>query len=159
MRSKPTTLCYLAVFFIFLSLPAVAADKISGEWEGLKKMMGVDEFRAAGLDNLSAEELSRLDLWLLQFLAYDSQTLVRADENIKRLQKIPVQRRIQGHFSGWKGKTIFRLDNGEVWKQRLDSRYYVSLENPEVEIAKNLFGFYELKVLKTGRKVGVTRVK
>ena len=110
MRSKPLILCYLAVLFIFLNHPVVAADKKSGEWDGLKKMMGVDEFRAAGLDKLSAEELGRLDLWLLRLLAYDSEQLVRADEKIKKLQKVPVRRRIQGHFSGWKGKTIFRLD-------------------------------------------------
>ena len=121
--------------------------------------MSAEEFEGAGLDNLNAEELQRLDKWLLQFLAYESQQLVKADKKIQKLQKVAVRRRIDGHFSGWTGKTVFRLDNGEVWKQRLSGRYAVSLENPEVEIFKNLLGFYELKMVKTGRRVGVTRVK
>jgi hypothetical protein len=35
----------------------------------------------------------------------------------------------------------------------------VNLENPEVEIFKNLLGFYELKLVQTGRRVGVTRLR
>ena len=144
---------------VFLSLSTPAAEPKSGNWEGMKQMMSPEEFQEAGLDKLSPGELHRLDLWMLQFLAHDSQQIVHTDKAIRKIQQVPVQRRIAGHFSGWFGDTVFILDNGEVWRQRLPSRYAISLENPEVEISKNLFGFYELKVVKTGRKVGVTRVK
>jgi len=157
-----TIMTAVAIYVVLaLSTPVPAADQQSRPktWDGLEKMMKKEEFEAAGLDKLSDEELNRLNQWMLRFLAHDAQQVVRVDENIQKLQKAPSLRRIKGSFKGWSGDTIFTLDNGEVWKQRLPSRYVVTLENPEVEISKNFLGFYELKVVKTGRKVGVSRVK
>lgn len=159
MRLSLSLRIILAALVLALGLAATAAEPKSGSWEGLKNMMSAEEFRAAGLDNLSDEELRSLDRWLLKLLAHESQQLVKADEKIQELQKSGVRHRIVGHFSGWTGKTVFHLDNGEIWKQRLESRYAISLDNPEVEIKKNLLGFYEMKILKTGRRVGVSRVK
>lgn len=145
---------------LVLIIPAVNAEPDNHtKWEGIEHMMSTREFRAAGLDKLSPEELRQLDQWLVHFLAYDSQQVVRADDKIKKLQNKAVQHRIPGHFSGWTGKTIFTLDNGEVWRQRLPGIYKIKLENPVVEISKNLFGYYELRLVKTGRKIGVSRVK
>ena len=142
-----------------LSLGLPAADRRPSAWEGLERMMAPEEFRAAGLQKLSPEELGKLNEWLVRFLAYDSAEVVRKDEKIQELQNVPVRRRIVGTFRGWSGDTTFTLDNGEVWKQRLPGRYAVNLDNPEVEISKNLLGFYELKVVQTGRRIGVTRVE
>ena len=135
-----------------------AAEKIK-TWKGLEQMMSVEEFRAAGLEKLSPEERSRLNQWLIQFIAHDSQQVVKTDTVVQDLQKAPVRRRIAGSFRGWDGDTTFILDNGEVWRQRLSGRYFVKLENPEVEIFKNLLGFYELRIVQTGKKIGVSRIK
>ena len=159
MRFKSLMQPCVATLLVLFCFSAGAAAPKSGNWDGLRQMMSAEEFRAAGLDSLSAEELHNLDRWLLKFLAYESQQLVKADEKIQKLQKVAIRHRIVGHFSGWTGKTVFRLDNGEIWKQRLESRYAISLENPEVEIKKNLLGFYEMKIVKTGRRVGVSRLK
>ena len=142
-----------------LSLGLPAADRRPAAWEGLERMMAPEEFRSAGLQKLSPEELRKLNEWLVHFLAYDSAEVVRKDEKIQELQNVPVRRRIVGSFRGWSGDTTFTLDNGEVWKQRLPGRYAVNLDNPEVEISKNLLGFYELKVVQTGRRIGVTRLE
>jgi len=149
------------VILLNLSILTVNAEEIvtRDTWHGLHEMMSSEEFRAAGLDKLSTEELQQLDAWLIRFLAYDSEQVIQSDEKIQNLQKTPVRRRIAGHFSGWSGETIFVLDNGEVWKQRLAGRYSVVLDNPEVELVRNIFGFYELKVVKTGSKIGVIRIK
>ena len=128
-------------------------------WQGLDKMMNQDEFTAAGLNKLSKEELEQLDDWFVRFLAHDAQTVVQRDRQIQAIQKAPVIRRIAGRFTGWDGDTIFRLDNGEVWQQRFGGKYRISLENPEVEITRNLLGYYELKIVKTGRRIGVTRIE
>ena len=159
MHVKSCLALFTGIFLVICSISFAMAAPKSGNWDGLKKMMSEEEFTATGLNNLSAEELHKLDRWLLKFLAHESQQLVKADKKIQKLQKVGVRRNIVGHFSGWTGKTVFRLDNGEVWKQRLDSRYAISLENPEIEIKRNLFGFYEMKIIKTGRRVGVTRLK
>jgi hypothetical protein len=145
---------------LLLAAPAVAAAEQSTEkWRGFEQLMSEDEFRAAGLDKLSPEELSSLNRWLLHFLAHDSQQVVRTDAAVREAQQAPVRRRIAGPFRGWSGETVFTLDNGEVWKQRLPGRYAVTLDSPEVEIYRNFLGFFELRVLKTGKKIGVTRVK
>ena len=149
----------ISMLLVFFSSQVTAQQAKSGNWDGLKKMMTAEEYEKTGLDKLSPEELKLLDRWFLKFLAHESEQLVKADKKIKKLQQQGVRRHIMGKFKGWTGKTVFRLDNGEVWKQRLGGRYAISLENPEVEISKNLFGFYEMKILKTGRRVGVTRVK
>jgi len=159
MRFKSLLQPCVTILLVLFSFSANAAEPKSGNWDGLRQMMSVEEFKAAGLDNLSAEELHNLDSWLLKLLAYESEQLVKADEKIQKLQKVAIRHHIVGHFNGWTGKTVFRLDNGEIWQQRLESRYAISLENPEVEIKKNLLGFYEMKIVKTGRRVGVSRVK
>jgi len=150
----------IATCLILLSVFSHAAEtRKNSTWVGMKQMMSAEEFHAAGLDKLSSGELHKLDQWLLHFLAYDSPQVIKSDDAIKELQKVPVRRRIAGHFSGWGGATVFELDNGEVWKQRLPGRYAVSMDNPEVEIIRNILGFYELRIVKTGHKIGVTRVK
>lgn len=141
------------------TVSVVQAEEETRSWHGIQKMMTPEEYRAAGLEKLSPDELGRLNQWMLRFLAYDSQIVVQSDAAVQKLQNTPVKRRIAGKFTGWDGKTTFTLDNGEVWRQRLPGRYAVVLENPEVEIFKNLMGFHELRIVKTGKRIGVSRVK
>jgi len=138
---------------------AIAADPKPTTWEGIERMMKPEEFEAAGLGKLSPEELGRLNEWMMRFLAYESKQVIKTDEKIQKLQNVPVRSRIAGKFRGWDGDTTFTLDNGEVWKQRLPGRYAINLDDPEVEISRNLLGFHEMKIVQTGRKVGVTRLK
>ena len=147
-----------ALLFLCCSCAWAGTSK-TDTWKGVKQMMSAKEFHAAGLDKLSTGELHSLDQWILHFLAYDSSQVVKTDKAIKKLQKVPVRHRLVGHFRGWDGDTVFTLDNGEVWKQRLPGRYATSLDNPEVEIIRNLLGFYELRIVKSGYKIGVTRIK
>jgi len=159
MRQSNLVTGLFAVLFALIGDPVSAVEPDASDWEGIEKMMSAEEFTAAGLGKLSREELLELNEWFLKFLAHDSQQVVNTDETIRELQKTPVRRRITGKFKGWDGDTVFRLDNGEIWKQRLPGRYAISLDNPEVEIFKNFLGFYELRILKTGRRIGVTRLK
>lgn len=152
------TLVLMVALTICTVTRAQAADETKS-WHGVEKMMTPEEYRAAGLEKLSPDELGRLNQWMLRFLAYDSQIVVQSDAAVQKLQNTPVKRRIAGKFTGWDGKTTFTLDNGEVWRQRLPGRYAVVLENPEVEIFKNLLGFHELRIVKTGKRIGVSRVK
>jgi len=62
-------------------------------------------------------------------------------------------------FRGWSGKTVFRLDNGQVWRQRNAGQFTYSGDDTRVVISKNSWGFYELRLLEADRSVGVSRVK
>jgi multidrug efflux pump subunit AcrA (membrane-fusion protein) len=63
-------------------------------------------------------------------------------------------------FTGWEGKTVFRLENGSVWRQRLPGRYlHREGDLPQVRIEKNFMGFYQMELLGYDRKIGVTRLE
>ena len=158
LNTKLSISLVLSIFLFFVA-GVQAEEKKADIWKGLKQMMSQGQFNAAGLDQLSDEELRQLDRWFLNFLAHESEQLVKKDKKIIKLQQTGVKRRIKGTFKGWWGKTVFNLDNGEVWQQRHNNKYSITLENPEVEIKKNLFGFYEMTVVETGRRVGVSRLK
>ncbi len=70
----------------------------------------------------------------------------------------PFEADIQGRFSGWSGKTVFPLDNGQVWRQRHGGRYRHTDDDQRVRIYKNLLGMWQMKVLSTGRSVPVRRI-
>jgi hypothetical protein len=70
--------------------------------------------------------------------------------------------RVLPPFTGWEGQTEFRLDNGQVWRQRLPGRYVHKggLESPtEVVITRNFFGFFVMTVPSSGRGTGVERIR
>ena len=70
----------------------------------------------------------------------------------------PFEAEIQGRFAGWSGKTVFPLDNGQVWRQRHGGRYRHTDDDQRVRIYKNLLGMWQMKVLSTGRSVPVRRI-
>ena len=66
---------------------------------------------------------------------------------------------LQGEFRGWDGQTVFRLDNGQVWRQRVGGKYRSPRRtDPEVLVEKGRFGYY-MKVVESGRTVAVKRVR
>ena len=67
--------------------------------------------------------------------------------------------RIVGPFSGWSGKTIFHLDNDQVWKQRRSGRFRYRGDAREIEISKNRLGFFEMRLVDADRSIGVSRIK
>lgn len=70
----------------------------------------------------------------------------------------PFEAEIVGRFSGWSGKTVFTLSNGQVWRQRSGSDYRHTAEGQTVTVKKNFFGLWTLTVLSSGRTVGVYRI-
>lgn len=56
--------------------------------------------------------------------------------------------RLRGEFSGWTGRTIFQLDNGQIWKQAA-SDVYVTKPGMDVEVViyKSKSGYWRLRIL------------
>lgn len=52
-----------------------------------------------------------------------------------------IESRILGGFNGWNGRTVFRLENGQVWQQADSSTYDVTLQDPKVVIKRLGFGY------------------
>jgi len=81
------------------------------------------------------------------------------DEQNRGIQPDLIRSRIDGTFKGWRGKTRFRLENGDIWQQRQSATFITKLESPDVIIKKNRFNFYTMEVPAIGRKVHVKRIK
>ncbi|MDP6376414.1 MAG: hypothetical protein QF515_03650 [Pseudomonadales bacterium] len=125
----------------------------------LEQEMSRSEFEAAGLNKLSEKELARLNAYLGRQPADQTQEFgaeqLKKEKRVEEVQRIDA--RIKGAFDGWDGHTYFRLDNGQVWQQRLASTYRHHSINPEVIIEKGRFGYY-LRLKDGKRKVAVNRI-
>ena len=153
----------LLAFALIQALLAAAAFADGKKFPGIEKLMSPEEFEAAGLDQLSDEQLQALDDWLLIYTAGESAVVRQQTDRkaIKEAEKeFAIESRIVGKFNGWSGKTVFRLENGQIWQQRLSDRYsYRGPPNPEVRITKNFMGFYKLTLVEDDRGVGVKLIK
>lgn len=70
-----------------------------------------------------------------------------------------IRSRVPGLFLGWTGDTVFRLENGQVWRQVESTTFGVRLQDPEVEISRGWLGGYLLSVEGFNRTVRVERVE
>lgn len=129
----------------------------------VQELMTPDEFRAAGLDKLSEDELQHLDAWLQGYREttekkVSEQVEKKATEEIKkateeakaRAPKVMVERvvsRIDGSFIGLTGRTVVKLEDGTVWKQaNIDDRYQSQVtDHPMVSVSHSPFG-YKMRV-------------
>lgn len=60
-------------------------------------------------------------------------------------------------FTGWDTKTVFVLDNGQVWRQR-HGRPYKHNGNNTVRLEPSLLGMWRMTVISSGRSVAVKRI-
>ena len=74
-------------------------------------------------------------------------------------QRNEITSRIIGQFDGWTGDTVFRLENGQVWRQSGNGFLKVSMNNPKVTIEKAVFGGFRLSVEGYNSRVKVKRVQ
>jgi hypothetical protein len=145
-----------------VALPAALGTSVPAQaqgFPGVERLMSAEEFRATGMEKLTPEERKALDAWLVRYTAGEAQILQSSEavREAEAKEDFEIVSRIEGDFTGWSGKTIFRLANGQTWEQRLDGKYrYDGPPNPEVRIDRNWLGFYRLTVVETGRRVGVS---
>jgi hypothetical protein len=129
----------------------------------VQELMTPDEFKAAGLDKLSEDELQHLDAWLQGYRQtaekrVSEQAEKKATEEIKkateqakaRAPKLMVDRvvsRVDGTLGGLTGRTVIKLEDGTVWKQaNIDDRYQPQVtDHPMVSVSHSAFG-YKMRV-------------
>jgi hypothetical protein len=151
----------------------------------VRDLMSEAQFKQAGLNKLSPDELKNLNAWLNRYLnphnaivpsqqavtqapmtvpavaaagvaEFGADTMVHK-ESIQDPTRI--ESRIAGSFTGWTGETVFKLENGQVWKQAATGYFTnVQLDHPQVVIKKLSFG-YLLTLPGHGETVFVRRIK
>jgi hypothetical protein len=67
--------------------------------------------------------------------------------------------RLTSDFTGWTGKTIFKLDNAQVWRQRSSANYRHRGSDTRVKFKKNWMGGWEMTVVSSGKTVLVRKVQ
>lgn len=70
-----------------------------------------------------------------------------------------IQSRLVGEFTGWRGNTEFRLENGQVWRQAGEGRLVYNANAPLITIRRGAFSAYRLSVEGVKSSVTVRRVR
>jgi len=125
--------------------------------------MSQAELRAAGLDQLSPEQLKYLNEWLRTHggaggpaVGPGGVPMFYADDSARDT----VEGHIDGPFLGWRGKTVFKLDNGQEWQQAESGMFDAGkMNSPAVRIKPMILGSWLMYVDGCGCSVRVQRIK
>lgn len=145
MRSSIRPLTFALLLAFAPSLLAQPRDA-----QPIERQMTPEQFRAAGLDKLSPEELTRLNAWLNRTL--ETETTKAAVEAKKQVEEDnrgffsfgssePITGRIAGEFRGFGRGRSYTLENGHVWQQVDDASLAgVRKTAPAVKITPSMVG-------------------
>ena len=128
----------------------------------LEETMRPEEFKAAGLDKLSEDEIQHLDAYLQGYRESakkkaTEQAQAKAQEEIKkatvkateeanknaRTKLDSLVSRVDGSIDGVKGHAVIRLEDGTVWKQvNPDDHYRATItDRPAAVVLHTTFGY------------------
>jgi len=128
----------------------------------LEETMRPEEFKAAGLDKLSEDEIQHLDAYLQGYRESakkkaTEQAQAKAQEEIKkatvkateeanknaRTKLDSLVSRVDGSIDGVKGHAVIRLEDGTVWKQvNPDDHYRATItDHPAAVVLHTTFGY------------------
>lgn len=135
-RSFCNVLVATAALFLVASLANAERESVGGDVQAL---MTPEQFKAAGLDKLSASELQNLNKWLN---GYRETTVKTAAKHAERQAAELVVSRVDGVFNGLSGNTVVRLEDGTTWKQANSDDHWRApgLDHPPAAVIKTVFG-------------------
>lgn len=133
-----------------LASSALAQQKI-------EQQMTYEQFKAAGLDQLSPQQLANLNAWLDGKLQVETAKAVETaaaagvaakatDDDRRGLfapreSREPISAKVQGDFTGFGKGRQFTLDNGQVWRQVDDASIGgANLPSPAIKITPSVIG-------------------
>jgi hypothetical protein len=157
-----------ALVFLLLGL-ALSTGAAAQEFSSLEERMSDAEFRGAGLDKLTPEELEQLNGWLRSRLnAIPTTAVPRTQEGFKPDDGLfatggdrgEIVSRIDGAFDGWNRNTVLKLENGQWWQVTESQSFAVpDMQSPTVTISPALLGSWLMKVEGFNRSARVTRIR
>src|SRR5215470_11254229 len=146
MYTSQNFLIHWAILSVCMCLgclqPARAArEKMSDD---IQQIMTPEEFKAAGLNKLSPDELAKLNAWLQGYRQVTEQAAEKkATARASRTKLDVLVSRVDGTFNGLTGRTIIRLEDGTVWKQaNAEDRYRAkNPDHPAAVVIHGVFGY------------------
>lgn len=151
---------------VSLSLLMASVDVAAGDFSSLEERMSAAEFRAAGLDKLSPEELARLNDWLrakgplpasaaaASAAGFRSNTFFGTGETAG-----PIASEVAGEFSGWNEGDQFTLANGQVWEVTQGSFAIPEQVGVRVSIEPAFMGSWLMKIEGYNASARVKRIR
>ena len=139
----------------------------------VQQQMSAEQFKAAGLDKLSAKELAALNAWLQQKVTTETAVAVEKAKEEGRKEVVeknrgffdfgsadPIESVIVGEFTGFgKGKK-YTLQNGQVWEQiEPASLSGVRKTDVSVKIKPGVLGNWFMKIDGYNTQAKVRRIK
>jgi hypothetical protein len=164
----------LLVFTLLLGCALPAFAQSPAAQPPIEQAMTPEQFKAAGLDKLSADELANLNTWLNRTITTETaraaeQAAVQATEKVETENRgffhfgssDPIEAKIAGQFSGFRKGNTYTLDNGQQWRQTdTASLAGVRVENPGVKITPSLIGnTWYLRIDGYNTRAKVERIK
>jgi len=154
------------VLFMLLALCAGLAGAQQAGTASLKERMGPGKFKAAGLNKLSGSELKQLNAWFNGEKTVVVEKTVIVEKPAEAGMAAPKQATddinssLVGEFKGWRGNTVFTLENGQVWQQSDNKEMYAKkLVNPAVRLTHSSLAGWRMQVDGYSSWVKVKRVK
>ncbi len=173
-----------SLVLVLLALCIVASSAAADRF---LKSLPADQFAAAGLNKLTDEELARLEQLIAEREAGakaaapttatatptapkpeakpSGPSWLRALVTLQETAEKPdaaeaIVTRLAGDYDGWTGKTVFKLENGQIWQQvsgseRIDDKRSA----PAVKIYPGMMGAYWLEIEGVRERVKVKPVK
>ena len=152
-----------------LSALLFAGSALAQSFSSLEERMTEAEFKAAGLDKLSPEELARLNAFIAAETGKVASSVPAATPMAEDLRGFnqrsgpdgAILTSITGEFRGWsKAGTRLKLDNGQVWDiTDSTSRLRINVVNPDIVIEPGVLGAWYLRVEGYNTRARVKRIK
>ena len=164
----------LLAFTLLLGCALPAFAQSTAAQPPIEQAMTAEQFKAAGLDKLSAEELANLNAWLNRTITTETaraaeQAAVQTKERVESENRgffhfgsdDPIESRITGTFNGFRKGNTYTLENGQQWRQTdTASLAGVRVENPAVRITPSIIGnTWYLRIDGYNTRAKVERIK
>lgn len=164
-------LCFAVLLLVLAS--SAWAQQTTAPAGNVERQMSAEEFKAAGLDKLSPQELAALNAWLQRKVGQETARVVESAREEGRKEVVeknrgffdfgtpePIESNIVGVFNGFaKGRT-YTLQNGQVWEQiESASLSGVRKNDVKVSIKPGLLGVWYMKIDGYNAAAKVRRIK
>lgn len=161
------------VLLLFAFVPFAWGQQSAAPAGNVEQQMSADEFKAAGLDKLSAQELAALNAWLQRKVGQETAKVVETAKEEGRKEVADknrgffdfgsteaIESAIAGEFKGFNKSGTYTLQNGQVWEQTdTASLAGVRKTDPNVTIKPGMLGVWFMKIEGYNTQARVRRIK
>ena len=137
-------ICFALAIAVGFSLGARPAQGAQDDAAGIQQAMTPEEFKSAGLDKLTPNELAKLNAWLQGDREKAAKKAEKkAAERESRAKLSLIVSRIDGVWNGIVPGEVIRLEDGSKWKlANKDEHYGGFADHPAVAVYKaGMFGW------------------